>query len=327
MSGWEVLVGCAAVSLGMGLASAPSAQGVPEWSPHKPVRIVAGAPATILDIAARQIAERISGPLGQPVVIENRPGAGGIATMEFVARAAPDGHTLAIESFVELTVNPWLFDRLPYDPQRDFVPVTVLYTGPQLLVAHPSFPANNLDELVRLAKSEPGRHMYGSSGVARPPHIFTEKFKLAAGIDLPHVPYRGGPPLMQAVLAGQVPLAMEGSSVTVPLVTAGKLKAIAVTGDQRLSALPAVPTFKEAGIEGIGLAWVGIIAPKGTPAPVVARLHQEIATALRSPDLRMAYDASGRTAVGNAPEEFARWIERDLADWREVVRRAGIRPE
>jgi tripartite-type tricarboxylate transporter receptor subunit TctC len=297
------------------------------WSPQRPVRIIAGAAGAVLDVAARQIAERIFTPLGQPVLVENKPGAGGLAMMEALSRAAPDGHTLGIVSFVEMTVNPWLFERVAYDPVRDFVPVTALYTGPQLLVAHASLPANDVAGLIRLAKAEPGRYMYGSSGVARPPHIFMEKFKLACGLQLPHVPYRGGPPLMLAVMGGEVPLAMEGSSVTVPLVQSGRLKALAVTGDKRLAALPDVPTFSESGVAGIGLAWVAMIAPVGISAGAVARLHHEITEALKSPEIRSAYELAGRTPVGNTPQELAQWIRRDLGEWRTVVRDAGIKPE
>lgn len=319
----QVLTTLATLSL---LAGARTAH-AQAWAPQRPLRIVAGAPGAILDVAARQIAERITGPLGQAVVVENKAGAGGIVTMEAAARSAPDGHTLAITSFVEMTVNPWLYERLPYDPVRDFAPVTVLYTGPQLLVAHPGFAPRTLADLVQEVKANPGRIMYGSSGVARPPHIFMEKFKLGAGIELPHVPYRGGPPLLQALLAGEVPLGMEGSSATVPLVKAGKLRAIAVTGDKRLAALPDVPTFAEAGIAGIGLAWVGIVAPAGTPAAAVARLQREIAQALQNTEIRAAYELAGRTPIGNSSEDFAAWIRRDLAEWREVVRRSGIKPE
>ncbi len=297
------------------------------WSPGRPVRIITGATGAVLDVAARQIADRIAAPLGQPVIVENKPGAGGLAMTEAVARAAPDGHTLGLVSFVELTVNPWLFDRVSYDPIRDFAPVTALYTGPQLLVAHASVPANDLAGLIRLAKAEPGRYMYGSSGIARPPHIFMEKFKLAAGVQLSHVPYRGGPPLMQAVIGGEVPLAMEGSSVTVPLVQAGRLKALAVTGDRRLTSLPDVPTFAEQGVAGIGLAWVALIAPAGTPSAAVTRLQIEVARALQSPEIRTAYELAGRTSIGNTPQELSQWIRRDLADWQTVVRDAGIKPE
>jgi tripartite-type tricarboxylate transporter receptor subunit TctC len=297
------------------------------WSPQRPVRIITGATGAVLDVAARQVADRMTSPLGQPILVENKPGAGGLAMMDAVARAAPDGHTLGLVSFVELTVNPWLFERVSYDPVRDFAPVTVLYTGPQLLVAHPSMPGQSLGDLVRQVKSEPGRYMYGSSGVARPPHIFMEKFKLAAGIQIAHVPYRGGPPLMQAVIGGEVPLAMEGTSVTVPLVQAGRLKALAVTGDKRLAALPDVPTFADAGVPGIGLAWVALIAPAGTPPAAVSRLQYEVAEVLKSPQIRNAYETAGRTPIGNTPQELAQWIRRDLAEWRTVVRDAGIKPE
>lgn len=323
---WIKVGGLWAVA-GAGPASRHAWAQAPGWSPQKPLRIVAGAAGTVLDIAARQIADRLSAGFGHPVIVENKPGAGGIVTMETVARSAPDGHSVAIASFVELTVNPWLFDKLPYDPLRDFEPITALYTGPQLLVAHPSFAAGGLPELMRLARAEPGKYQYGSSGVARPPHILMEKFKLGAGVDLPHVPYRGGPPLMQAVLAGEVPLAMEGTSVTVPLVRSGRLKALAVTGDQRLAALPDVPTFSESGVPGIGLAWVGLVAPAGTPAAAITRWQQEVVAALSQPAVRAAYDTAGRNVAGNSPQEFGEWIRRDHAMWRDVVRQARIRPE
>jgi tripartite-type tricarboxylate transporter receptor subunit TctC len=288
---------------------------------------VVGAAGAVLDTVARQLADSLAASFGQPVVVDNKPGAGGIAMMEAVARSAPDGHTVSIPSFVEMTVNPWLFDKLSYDPLRDLEPITALYTGPQMLVAHPSFAAKNLPDLMRMAKAEPGKYQYGSSGVARPPHIFMEKFKLGASLDLSHIPYRGGAPLMQGVLAGEVPLAMEGTSVTVPLVQSGRLKALAVTGERRLSALPEVPTFAEAGVPGIGLAWVGMVAPAGTPTAAVARWRQEVVAALAQPAVRAAYDAAGRTVSGNSPQEFGEWIRRDHAAWRDVVRQARIRPE
>lgn len=297
------------------------------WQPTRPVRIIAGAPGAILDVAARQLAEHMSGPLGQPITIENRGGAGGVLAMETLARAAPDGYTLGIASFVEIVINPWLFDKLSYDPVRDLAPVSLVYTGPQMLVAHPSFPANNLADLVKLAKGQPGKYAYGSSGVARPPHIFAEKFKATAGIDLQHIPFRGGPPLMQAVLGGEVPLAIEGTSATLPQVRSGKLKALGVTGDRRLAAMPQVPTFAESGFPGIGLAWVALLAPAGTPPAVVTRLQQEVASAVQTPEIRTSYEQAGRNPVGSSPNELADRIQRELPEWRALVKSAGIRPE
>jgi tripartite-type tricarboxylate transporter receptor subunit TctC len=312
----------AAASLAPALAAAQDS-----WTPSRPLRIVAGAPGAVLDVVARQLADKLTGPLGQPVLVENKPGAGGVLTMETVARSPADGHTVGITTFVEMAVNPWIFERLSYDPVRDFAPITVLYTGPQLLVAHPSLPAGNLQELIRMAKANPGKYMYGSAGVGRPPHIFAERFKHASGVDLPHVPYRGGPPLMQAVMAGEVPLAIEGSSVTVPLVKAGRLKALAVTGEKRLASLPEVPTFGESGVPGIGLAWVGLVAPAGTPQQAVSRLHKEVVLALQSPEMLKSFELAGRNAVGNSPREFGQLIQRELGEWRDVIRTIGLKPE
>jgi tripartite-type tricarboxylate transporter receptor subunit TctC len=192
---------------GIGNAAAQAAS----WSPTKPIHLIAGTPGGILDIAARQIADKIAAPLGQAVIVENKSGAGGIVAMEAAARSAPDGHTLVLTTFVEMTVNPWLFEHLPYDPVKDFAPVTMLYAGTILLAAHPSFAADTLADLIRLAKAQPGKFQYGSSGIARPPHIWAERFKLNAGIDIGHVPYNGGAPMVKALLAGEVPLGMEGA--------------------------------------------------------------------------------------------------------------------
>jgi tripartite-type tricarboxylate transporter receptor subunit TctC len=297
------------------------------WSPTRPVRIVAGAAGGILDVAARQLAERLAPALGQAVIVENKPGGGGIVALEAVKQSLPDGHTLGIVSFVEFAINPWLYERLSYDPVKDFEPVSGLYSGQILLAAHPSFPGQTLADLIRLAKAEPGRWFYASSGVGRPPHIWVERFKHTAGIDIAHVPFKGAAPLTQAVLGGEVALAMEGAPALIPHVKSGKLKPLAVTGDRRLQELPDVPTFAEAGVPGIGLTWVALVAPAGTPAAAVQRLHREVAQVLQSADLRAAYEKAGRVVLPATPEQLGAMIRQDRAEWAGIVKAIGLRPE
>jgi tripartite-type tricarboxylate transporter receptor subunit TctC len=298
------------------------------WSPSRPVRIISpGPPGAILDLAVRQLAEKIAGPLGQPVIVENKPSAGGILAMQTLARSPADGHTLAIASFVELAVNPILYHDAGYDPVRDFAPVTLLYAGTQMLVAHPALQVNNLSGLIQTARKQPGAIFYGSSGIARPPHIYMEHFKAESGIDLKHVPYKGTPPLLQAIIGGEIQLAMEGVPPLLPHVKAGKLKPLAVTGEKRLTLLPEVPTFTELGVPGMTAAWVGIVAPAGTPAAAIERLNREIARALASADLKAAYEAAGRQIITGPPQAMADTIRTSIPQWHAVVKAAGIKPE
>jgi tripartite-type tricarboxylate transporter receptor subunit TctC len=298
------------------------------WSPSKPVHLISpGPPGAILDIAARQLAEKLSASLGQPVIVENKPGAGGIVAMQALAKSPADGHSLAIGSFVEFAVNPSLYENAGYDPVRDFVPVTLLYTGALLLVANPASGIDDLRGLIGAAKARPRTIFYGSSGVARPPHIYIERFKSETGIDLMHVPYKGTPPQLQAVLAGEIPIAMEGAAPLLPLVRAGKLRPLAVTGERRLAGLPDVPTFAELGVAGMNASWVGIVAPAGTPANAVQRLNREFAKALESPDLKAAYEAGGRQVMTGSPALMADMIRNEIPQWRAVVKAAGIKAE
>jgi len=315
-------------ALGVAMAGSSFAQASANaWSPSKPVHIVAGAAGGILDVVARQLADKLQPALGQAVIVENKAGGGGIVAMEAVRASAPDGHTMGMTTFVEMTINPWIYDRLPYDPIKDFAPVTVLYSGQIMLAAHPSFPGESLADLIRLAKAQPGKYFYASSGVARPPHVWVERFKATSGIDLTHVPFKGAGPLTQAVLSGEVPLAMEGVPALLPHVKAGKLKALAVTGDRRLVALPDLPTFAEAGVPGIGLTWVGLVAPAGTPAAAIERLNRELVRALQSPEIKAAYEEAGRIVIGNTPEAFTALIRKELPEWGAIVKATGIRPE
>ena len=315
-------------ALGVAMAGNSFAQANADaWSPSKPMHIVAGAAGGILDVVARQLADKLQPALGQAVIVENKAGGGGIVAMEAVKSSAPDGHTIGMTTFVEMTINPWIYDRLPYDPIKDFAPVTVLYSGQIMLAAHPSFPGESLADLIRLAKAQPGKYFYASSGVARPPHVWVERFKATSGIDLTHVPFKGAGPLTQAVLSGEVPLAMEGVPALLPHVKACKLKALAVTGDRRLVALPDLPTFAEAGVPGIGLTWVGLVAPAGTPAAAIERLNRELVRALQSPEIKAAYEEAGRIVIGNTPEAFTALIRKELPEWGAIVKATGIRPE
>lgn len=310
------------------LASSPlQAQSPAAGFPSKPVRIlVSSPPGGFPEVAARQLAHQLAPALGQPVLVESKPGAGGILMMETTAKSPPDGSTLALCSMGELAVNPSLYERLPYDPIRDFAPVILLFSGPQLLLAHPTFPASSVPELIRLAQAQPGKLLYGSSGIGFPPHLFTEQLKAIVGIDLVHVPYKGSPAAITGLLAGEVSVMMEGTDLVLSHVKAGRMKALAVNRDARLAALPDVPTLDEAGVPGMARAWVGIIAPAGTPRAVVDRLNREFARALESPEIRAYYEEAGRVTLAGSPDAMAERIRNDIPKWRELVKRIGIQP-
>jgi tripartite-type tricarboxylate transporter receptor subunit TctC len=310
-------------------SSAGLAQSAPTGAwPARPVRIVApGAPGALFDLSARQVADRLAPALGQPVLVDNRPGAGGLIAMQHVARSAPDGYTFAVCAFTQLAVNPWMYEKPAYDPIADFAPVTALFGSKIVLATRPESPFASVRALLDAARAQPGRFSYGSSGIGQPPHVLLELLEHRAGIHLVHVPYRGGPAAVAGLLAGDVDLVFEGSAILVPQVRAGRLRALGVTGERRMAALPDLPTFAETGVPGIDDSWMGVVAPVATPASIVVRMQQEIARALEAPDLRASYDAGGRTAIGNTPEAFGAMIRDGLPKWRELVRVAGLKPE
>jgi tripartite-type tricarboxylate transporter receptor subunit TctC len=289
------------------------------------VKFILGvAPGSVPDVATRQIAERLAPLLGQAVIVENRPSAGGIVALEALKLSAPDGYTLSFVHVGNMSVAPSLFPRLPYDTATDFAPVGIFWRGVQVLVVHPSVEAKNLAELIALARSSPGRLRYSSPGNGTPTHLGMEQLKHEAGIDIQHIPYRG-PAATMAVLSGEVDLLLEGVEPLLAHVRAGRLHPIAMGGSQRLAVLPEVPTFVELGLLGIGTIWLGVIAPLGTPSAVIARLNRDLTAAVQSAEIRRIFEPAGRLITPGTPDEMAATIRDEIPRWREVVQRAQIK--
>ncbi|APV50911.1 LacI family transcriptional regulator [Betaproteobacteria bacterium GR16-43] len=313
-------------SLSLGLAFLASSAFAQDW-PTRPIRlIVPFAPGGVTDTSARAVAEALSQRLGQQVVVENKPGASGNIGTEQVARAAPDGYTLVLGFDGTMVINPHVFKEMPFDTLRDFVPVSKLGDAGLLLVANPSLNVKSLAELLALAKTKPGPYPYGTSGTGGTPHLAGELLKQRTGLDLQHIPYKGGGQAVTDVLGGQIPLVFTAIASAQQHVKAGKLIGLGVPSALRSSSLPDVPTFIESGIPGFeAVSWVGIFAPAKTPRAIVDKLQREIAAALQTPAVRERYAVLGIDPVGNTPEQFTAQIKADLARWGEVVRAANIR--
>jgi tripartite-type tricarboxylate transporter receptor subunit TctC len=297
--------------------------------PTKPVRLIVpfppGGPA---DALARMVGDRIAGTLGQPVVVDNRPGAGGNIGMELAAKAAPDGHTLVLAPAGNLTVNPSLYRNVPYDVARDFAPVTVIAAVPNVLVVNPQLPAKDLAELIAYAKANPGKLNYSSPGPGSGAHLAGELLKSSAGIDIVHVPYNGIAPATTAVVAGDVQLMFAGAPAALPQVAGGKLRAIAVASPRRIATAPSVPTLDESGLPGFDVtSWYSIVAPAGTPPAVIERLQRDIARALQNPDVKAKLAALGAEPIANTPADFAAMLGSETAKWSKIVKDANIKVE
>jgi tripartite-type tricarboxylate transporter receptor subunit TctC len=298
--------------------------------PSKPVRIVvAYPPGGGIDVMARQIAERLTAAWGQPVVVENKPGANTIVATDSVAKSPADGYTVLMTTDATFSINPHLYAKLPFDTQRDFIPVTMLVLLQQLLVAHPSLAANSLDELIKLAKAKPGSINYASYGSGSQPHLSGEMLKHKAGIDLVHVPYKGISLAVPAVMAGEVQLTFAGIATSSPQLKAGRIKAIAIGGAQRSPLFPQVPTFSELGYPEVEThAWFGLFLPAGAPREAVARLYQDTKKVLDDPDFRQKQLIErGYEPVGSGPEEFAAYIRKDSESRGRAVKISGARAE
>jgi tripartite-type tricarboxylate transporter receptor subunit TctC len=295
--------------------------------PARPVRlIVPFPPGGAVDILGRAIATKLGEALGQQVVIDNRAGAGGAVGGEVAARSAADGYTLLMGSTTTMSINQYLYTRLPYDPAKDFVPVTLVAFVPHVLVAGPAVPAQTLKEFIALAKANPGKFNYASAGNGTPHHIAAEMFKQMAGVDLVHIPYKGTGPAVTDLVAGQVSFMSVEMLAAMPMVAAGKLHALGIATAQRNPGAPNLQTVGEAGLPGFEVtSWYGVLAPAGTPRDITARLATEIAKIVASTDFRERLAALGATPVGNTPDEFGAFMRRESAKWEKAVKASGAR--
>jgi tripartite-type tricarboxylate transporter receptor subunit TctC len=286
--------------------------------------VVPYPPGGTTDIVARPIAKGLQQALGQPVVIENRPGAGGNIGMEYVAKAEPDGRTLAISSVSTLAIAPSLYKSLPYDVLRDLAPVTRIAAVPNVLIVNPSVPAKSVKELIAYAKAHPGALRFGSAGSGTTVHLSAELFKSMAGIEMEHVPYKGAAPAMIDLLGDRVQLMFDFLSSALPQIKAGKVRALGVTGPRRSPLLPEVPTIAEAGVPGYEVyAAFGVLAPGGTPTAVVHRLRDEIAKVIRTREMQDILAAQGAEPIGDTPEQFAASLKAEIDKWAAVVKASG----
>ena len=316
--------------MGMALATsafvaAASAQPQPTY-PNRPIRFVVPlGTGGATDIAARLFGQKLADAFGQQVVIDNRPGAGGIIGAELAANASPDGYTLMLAS-ISQTVLPSLHKKLPYDIVKDFAPVSMMIAYPLLLAVHPSVPAKSVKELIALAKAKPGQINYASGGNGTIPHIAAELFKSMTSINVVHVPYKGTAPALIGFLAGEAGLAFYAVSATLPQVKAGRLRALATTGERRSPSLPDLPTVAEAGVPGYEAStWAGMLAPAGTPKSIIAKLHGEFTRVLQLPDVKEWLAANDFEPVGNTPDAFGAMIKKEVARWAKVIRDAHIK--
>jgi len=319
-----------AIAAAVALAAAPAIAQAPasNW-PNKPIRyIVPFAPGGTTDILARTIGERLGAALGQPIVVDNKPGQGGSIGAAELARAAPDGYTIGGGTISSHAINATLYDKLTYDPVTSFAPITLYATQPNVLLVHPSVPAKNVREFIDLVKANPEKYSFGSAGNGTSQHISGELFKTMAGVKMQHIPYRGSGQMMPELLAGTVPVAFDNIATAVQHVNAGKLRALAVTSATRSIVSPDVPTMAEAGLAGYDISsWQAVFAPAGTPPAIVDRLYTEIARILKTPDIQKRLGDLGLNIVEMTPAQLSALIKSDVPRLGKIVKDSGARAD
>ncbi len=315
-----------AIAIAVLLVSVSSPHAAETAYPNKPIRIIVPfAPAGSTDILIRTVSQKLTEQLGQSIVIDNRGGGGGAIGATLAAKAAPDGYTLMATTSGVIVANPSLYRKLAYDPITDFASVTVIAALPNMLVVSPSFAASSVKELIATAKAKPGTLTYASGGNGTSNHLAGELLKFLAGVNLTHVPYKGGGPAVLATISGEVSLLFATMPSAMPQVKAGKLKALAVTSRKRSDAMPDLPTMIEAGVKDFEVStWIGVLAPRGTPVAYVNKLNAEIAKSLQSPQVAARLRAEGYDPVGNSPAEMAALIRSESAMWARVIKAAAI---
>jgi len=318
-----------AMAAALAVVAVPAlAQGTVAW-PTKPLRMLVGfPPGGSTDVLSRQVGQKLGDALGQQVVIDNRAGAAGNIASETVARATPDGYTILMATVSSHAINPALYRKLPFDPLRDFQPITLVATYPLVLASNPQVPAKSVKELIALARAKPGDVRFSSSGNGSPGHLSGEIFKASAGVNMTHVPYKGGAPATIALLANEVQIIFATLPGMMPHVKAGRAVALAVTTAKRTPALPDLPSIAEAGVPGFDVSsWAGIVGPAKLPAPILKRLHAETVRALEAKDLRDRLASEGANPVGNTPEQFAAFMKVEAAQWSKAVKAAGAQAD
>jgi len=316
-----------AALLGIVAAAALPPGAAADSFPSKPVKlIVPFPPGGPLDTTGREIAQKLTESWSRSVIVENKPGAGGNIGADFVAKSPPDGYTVVMGALSTHAVNPSLYPRMPYDAKKDFAPITLVAITPNVLVVNPSLPVHSVQELIEYAKAHPGKLSFGSGSIGSAGHLAGELFKVDAGVDMVHVPYKGAAPAMQALLAGDTQLMFDNLASAMSQVKAGKLRALAVTTKARSPLAPDLPTMSEAGVPGFDIStWFGLMAPAGTPPDVIAKWNADVTKVLSAPAMRAQLAAQGAEAAPDTPSEFARFIDAELVKYAKIVKASGAK--